>query len=435
MHSVFAAISIILAEVSLILLLISSALIFFKIRGQRKDKAALTLLTEKIKTGEEERLNVLSIKLQESQDIKGDALTAAAKETYSKEIDFYITMMTIYAKRESDALGEIHQKVALLAESYAKLGSQQSTVSPVDTSNEANQELTALTAENAELKNKINVSEALNERLEKELEATKKEMRETEAEFLSAFSGGHDAAEALITKKQQQRNDANENKTTTDNQPSNALDDALEVDQASATTEEKSPDTDSTDTQTSVTGEDSNTAESSEPETLEEESNPFLSIDDIDDDEAKATDNLIDSAMSDDDLHIDIDIAQNQDQPVPKSESAAIENTTPPAEPSTASAAEISAADDSVIEDTKAHEDETSASDTDARKVEPELKDDDINIDDILAAADEAQNIPDNTKVTPSADPEINDDDIDAILNDIDFSPPTENKEATEKTG
>ncbi len=147
MNSVFAAISIILAEVSLILLIISGTLIFFKLRDHRRDKATLALLTEKLKAGEEERLNVLSVKLQETQGIEGDALNAAAKEIYNKEIDFYITMMTIYAKRERNTLEEINHKVAALAESYAKLGNKPTEDSSDTNNEEANQEIITLTGQ------------------------------------------------------------------------------------------------------------------------------------------------------------------------------------------------------------------------------------------------------------------------------------------------
>ncbi len=409
MNSVFAAISIILAEVSLILLIISGTLIFFKLRDHRRDKATLALLTEKLKAGEEERLNVLSVKLQETQGIEGDALNAAAKEIYNKEIDFYITMMTIYAKRERNTLEEINQKVATLAESYAKLGNKPTEDSSDTNNEEANQEIITLTAENSRLQQELSTSQALNESLEKELAAVKKEGHETEAEFVSAFSGGRDAAEALIAKQKQKRN--------TDDSPTDALDEALEVEQAPATA-------DDSDAQADVTGEDSNTTEPPAPEIPEDESNPFLSIDDTD--ESVASDNLIDLAMSDDDL--EIDTSQEQDEQ-PSSPSQEKEDTPP--------APETTAAEKLPPDDATPNDNQSSATNAEEAEVEQPLERDDI--DDILAAAtDDAKKSPDNTKEPTDTDIDISDDDIDAILNDIDFSPPTaaaENKKETEKTG
>lgn len=327
MNSIYASLSILLAEVSLILLIICGALIFIKLRDQRKDKKALLALTEKLKGSEEDRLNVLSIKLKETLNLEGDTLATVAKEIHNKELGFYIETMNIYADRDSGSLENLDNKIAALTESYSTLGTitptASDTVTPGDSS-KPSQETTELKHENTRLRQELETSKNIILRLEGELSDTKQEMRETVAEFVSAFSGGRDSAEENMSDKMKEKISATEKPFTTneaaepgneDNQAS--LDDNNEDSVAPETTSEG----ETMPSELSPTSEDETAAAAPPPpdenpsqESADEE-NPFLSIDE---DSSPGADNnsgesSIDRAMDETDL--DADLAIDTDSP------------------------------------------------------------------------------------------------------------------------
>ncbi len=429
MNSLYASLSIIFAEISLILLVICGTLIFFKLRDQRKDKAALTLFTEKLKAGEEERLNVLSIKIQEKQGLEGDALAATAKEIHDKEIDFYITTMTIYANRDSDALEDINLKITALAESYAKLGGTITENSATPASDESGEEIIALKNEHTRLQQELDATEKVNERLEKELESAKQEMRETVAEFVSAFSGGRDAAEEKIAQQQQTRTPDSSQETTTEEESTPEIESTLPVEEPSVSENEVLASDDSI-TEIASTEENNSTEEDSPSEQPEGDNNPFLSIDEACGDDATAS--MIDRAMDETELNIDLGLDPDEKLPEPPI-TEDIPTPAPAALTENNADDELAATDniDATLAASTSDEPKPPATveETDAKE--------DVDTDDIeailAAASDENQNKPDATTEKSDADVEINADDIDAILNDIDFSAasaiPNEKKE------
>ncbi len=431
MNSLYASLSIIFAEISLILLVICGTLIFFKLRDQRKDKAALTLLTEKLKAGEEERLNVLSIKLQETQGLEGDALTETAKEIHNKEIDFYITTMTIYANRDSDALEDINQKITALAESYAKLGSKNTENSSTPTSDEPNEEIVTLKNEHTRLQQELDATEKVNERLEIELKSAKQEMRETVAEFVSAFSGGRDAAEEKIAQQQQLRTHDSSQKTATEEESTPEIENTTKVEEPLASDNEALA-TDDSITEIASKEESNSTEENSVPEQPEGDNNPFLSIDEADGNDT--IESVIDRTMDDTELNIDLGLGLDEKLPEPPK----MEDISPAPEPLTVNNTENLADDDiDAILAASANDDPKPPATSEVTNTEEDLDIDDINA--ILAtSSDENQNEPGTVTEKSDADEEINADDIDAILNDIDFSTvnamPNKKKEA-EKVG
>lgn len=293
MISLYASLSIILAEVSLLLLVICGTLVFLKLREQRKDKKALVQLTEQLKNDEENRLGVLSIKLQETQQLEGDALAAAAKEIHKKEIDFYIATMKIYASRNSSALQGLYLKIAELTESYAKLGTIGSkNCSAPPTESAANP--SEFQNENIRLNLALESAQKNNDHLKKELDGAKNEMRETVAEFVSAFSGGRDAANEKIAKMEQEKGA----KQLAEAEPSDAANETAAAIESAINSmpeteivplpEKEITATDNGTTEAASTNEDKNRAEDTEP------SEPVNNIDSSGDDNKVTTKNTID---------------------------------------------------------------------------------------------------------------------------------------------
>jgi len=458
MNSLYASLSLILAEVILFLLVVCGALIFIKIKEQRKDKKALLALTEKIKESEDDRLNVLSIKLKETHDLDSDALTAAAKAIRDTEVEFYITMMNIYADRDSEALMGLDKNIAALTESKAKLGAiaaTSQTPASIETDGAA---LDELKNENSRLQLELTASQTINERLEKELDASKKEMRETVAEFISAFSGGRDAAEEQLAKKEQdiaarKAEQQDEPTATIDEEPSTNIDEAeapVIAEEAPAETAEETPAPEELAgaAKTEIT-EPSDNDEAAlpiieEPE-AEEENNPFLSIDEdaIPGNTDDSSDNTIIHAVdeSDPENNLDIDLGLEIDPTSPPSAAvtaaAATENADTPAvddidallaanandaPASAAKPAEAKSADEDLTPDDidaliAASENETPAEITSEN--EKAAAEENVDTDDIdkLLSANSSSETP-----TPEEELDISADDIDAILDDIDMT-------------
>jgi len=422
MNSLYASLSLILAEVILFLLVVCGALIFLKVKEKRKDKKALLQLTEKIKEGEEDRLNVLSIKLKETHDLDSDALNAAAKEIHNIEIALYITMMNIYAERDSEALKKLEKNIAALTESSAKLGTITVENSSPATTEVNNEELNKLKNENSRLQHELTTSQQINERLEKELDTSKKEMRETVAEFISAFSGGRDAAEEKLAEKEKNNEvsqaaqqadtpalsdenpiaideaSANIEKTATAGEPPGASDKALEL---AGNNETASPTMD-------------------EPEAAEEDNNPFLSIDEktIANNDDKSSDNTVDHAMGESDLDTDLglDINPSSQPPEDNAKAETVETSDTPAV-------------DDIDALLTANADSPPAAVPEVKGADENFEPDDI--DSLLAA-----NTATDKKTAASAtdkESDISADDIDAILEDIDLTTasvvPSDNKE------
>ena len=447
MNSLYASLSLILAEVILFLLVVCGALIFIKIKEQRKDKKALLALTEKIKESEEDRLNVLSIKLKETHDLDSDALTAAAKAIRDTEIEFYISMMNIYADRDSEALMGLDKNIAALTESNTKLGTITVTSQTPTSSEAGGPALDELKNENTRLQSELTASQTIIERLENELEASKKEMRETVAEFISAFSGGRDAAEEQLAKKEQdiaarKAEQQDEPTETIGEEPATNIDEteipvAAEEEPTEPAEETPAPEELAAAAETETTEQaDNDEAAPAMVEELEaeEEINPFLSID-----ENAVPGNTDDESDPGSDLDIDLDLDID---PAPQpaavvAEEAATENSdTPDVDDIDALlAANTSDAPASTAEpaETKSDEEDFDPDDIDAllaatanetpaeiaperEKVAEEKSVDTDDTDNLLAANSATET------ATPEEALDINADDIDAILDDIDMT-------------
>lgn len=440
MNSIYASLSLILAEIVLLLLIICGGVLFLKIREQRRDKQAVHALTEKLTSGKEDRLNILSIKLKDSLNLEGDELSAAAQEILEKENEFYSDVVKLYTTHDSSALEGLDQKVTGLAETYAKMGSAPAQNSS-SASHEIVEELTTLRSENARIQVELESLQNTNEKLVQELEATRQEMRETVAEFVSAFSGGRDAAEekmngtaAAPTAPVPQSTD--EQAESPHAQPETATETAVDDTELAAETSSEPEQADTTETPAAKTAEEApetaaEASEATETPSPEGEDNPFLSIGET----AAATDDSDDAtsdrAMTDDlanDLDSDLGLDVNEEQ-------LEITATAPPADQSVPDSDDIDALLAENSGETPPDQPEEAAS-TKIQSSEEELSSGDI--DAILEGLESDAGQNDAATASDKTDQEISPDDIDAILEDIDIdsaaSLNTENKESEKVT-
>ncbi len=397
MNSLYASLSLILAEIVLFLLVLCGALIFLKLRQQRNDRKALAQLTKKLQDSKEEHLNRLSVKLKESHHLEGEALATAAKELQNREIEFYMTMMEIYASRDSAALVNLDHRITALIDAYSRAGATRVENTTVTNSNDS-KELTELKDENNRLQNELSTSLQINAHLEKELAAAKKEMRETVAEFISAFSGGRDAAEEKIA--QQQKLSAQKDEMP-EPSPESPTGDTTDNGDAQPSSKEATAEQEST---TDIASEppveeaDKEATHTIEPED-EEEKNPFLSIDDIGEisDTNKTSDNPPDSNENETEFGIDLGL-----------DSASAPQVTPPVTETTEKAATLADDDiDALLAASSADGEVTSARETGSSNIEEAFNPDEI--DDLLAATA-------GDDIKPESTEEIDADDIDALL-------------------
>lgn len=459
MNSLYASLSLIFAEIILLLLVVCGTLVFLKVKEQRKDKKALLALTEKIKESKEERLNVLSIKLKETHDLDSDALSAAAKKIRDIEIEFYITMMNIYADRDSEALKTLDKNIVALTESSTRLG----TIS-IDNSSPATTVTNGeeLKNENTRLQYELNTSQQLNNRLEKELDTAKKEMRETVSEFISAFSGGRNVTTEKIAEKE--NSNATSEEIQQDQPPVFSDDTPIKTEELPADIDNTEASTEMADEAVITTIEDStdetpvlteNTEPAAptsidEPDADADDNNPFFSIDEnaIPGSDAEPAGSTIDRATDKSDLEIDPGLDTDSSSSPPEG-NAKTETTDTPAvddidallvansnTPATAPT-EVKNTDKNFDPDdidallAAAADSETAEPASDANKTTEEKKIAPDDIDALLAT----NTASDEKTVAPATEKEldVSVDDIDAILEDIDLTTasaiPSDNRE------
>ncbi len=438
MNSLYASLSIILAEIILLLLMVCGTLIFLKLRAQRHDKKALAQLTEKLQSSKEERLNSIAIKLKESSNLEGEALNTTAQEIFQKEIEFYIATMNTYAKRDATALAGLDQKISALSNTYFKSAAINTTSSDNSTSE-------ALTKLQSELATALKV----NERIEQELADSKKEMRETVAEFISAFSGGRAAAEEKIaqrlnapTQAEESANAPGEDAAT--ETPAVDTGSTITPDEAKSSSDEVVTPEIATKTPTSKETADSQAVKNT---TEVDENNPFLNIDEVGATEAGSatTESEVDNTeeLTELDIDLGLDTATTTKS---KTDELAADDIDALLTASTNNEAKAA-----IDTPEKASDDDFNPDDIDALLAassddkpavetpgaEKTATDKDIDTDDIdalLAATTADEPTAPKTEETP----DIGADDIDAILEDIDLSAasalPSEKKEV-EKVG
>jgi len=183
MNSFYPAATIILAEICIALLVLSGIMIFMSIRNKRRNQAALSQLTEKLKQNENDRLSSLKTTLKDIYHYADDKIDELAAGIIKTEIIFYQGLMDILSSRNGASVENFDEKINPIIDAYRNLAPQ------TNPSADGDNATVAQDSDSAALKSELHQLKAENDKLSNELNTIKGEINETNAEFTRAFTG------------------------------------------------------------------------------------------------------------------------------------------------------------------------------------------------------------------------------------------------------
>ena len=180
MSSLQPAMTIVMTEISIILIALMSYLGFRYVRNNRNITSAIRKLANKIRCGKDDRENMLRDFLVQTCSYDEETATTAAEALIEKERLFYTSLMETYLNRDNDALINMDNKTEEVIGAYRNL----LTVSVKAIATEAQGDLETRTQQ---LSKTIDDLSVRNKTLAEEVTQLKKEMDVTVEEYASAF--------------------------------------------------------------------------------------------------------------------------------------------------------------------------------------------------------------------------------------------------------
>lgn len=181
MLNISPAITIILAEASVLLTLLCIFLIFKHFKHHRNDQKAILSLSSNIQNNADERKKMLRSFLAETCNYDDDAAQQTSDMLINTEKLFYNTIISLYKNRDANALKNLDSNTEHMIDAYRNLTSSATAALR-----------TKLEQEKSEQHEQL---EQHNQTLTNELEKLKSEMDSTVNEFTSAFHQGPNADE------------------------------------------------------------------------------------------------------------------------------------------------------------------------------------------------------------------------------------------------
>lgn len=180
MPDISPAITIILAEASILLSLLCGFFIFKHFHHHHNDNKAILNLSNTIQDNSDERKKMLQRFLAETCNYEEDAAQQTSNMLINTEKLFYKTIMDIYKKRDANALKSLDSNTEHMIDAYRSLasGATAALKSKLEQEKVEKHEL---------LLNNIQELEQHNQSLAKELGKLKAEMDTTVSEYTSAF--------------------------------------------------------------------------------------------------------------------------------------------------------------------------------------------------------------------------------------------------------
>jgi len=180
MSSLQSAMTIIMAEVSIILIIFMSYLAFRYLRNNRDIMSAIRKLASKIRCGKDDRQSMLHDFLVQTCHYDDETATTAASALIEKERLFYTVLMETYLTRDHDSLVNLDNKTEEVIGAYRDL----LTVSVKAINEEAQLDIETRTKQLSKTINDLNDK---NKTLSGEIRQLKHEMDVTVHEYSSAF--------------------------------------------------------------------------------------------------------------------------------------------------------------------------------------------------------------------------------------------------------
>jgi len=183
MNNFYPAATIILSEICVALLVLSGIMIFVMLRNKRRNRTALSHLTDKVRQNESERLTSLKTMLKEIYHYADDKIDESAAGIINTEMAFYQGLMDTFSSRDGASLEKFDQKIDSILDAYRNLVPQSIPTS------DGNDSVATHNSASDTLKDDMAHLTEQNEKLANELNAIKAAMEETNAEFTRAFAG------------------------------------------------------------------------------------------------------------------------------------------------------------------------------------------------------------------------------------------------------
>lgn len=187
MTSLYSSMTIIFAEISIILAVLIGLIVTRYIRNQRQLKSCLVELAGKINDNRQNKLAMLQKLLEQTCQYPAEQAKKTATTLLEKEIHLYTALMNIYLHQNHQMLATIDQHTDEVISAYRDLLTIAAASINHNTSTESDQRIQELTDTVKELTNK-------NNQLSKEVADLNNEMNVTVSEYTSVFHAGSDAA-------------------------------------------------------------------------------------------------------------------------------------------------------------------------------------------------------------------------------------------------
>lgn len=186
MNEVLLSALVVMFEFTVTLLICGGVVGALYLRARQRDRKALEELTAKVRASRGERVERARKILKEKLRLADEKSEETANTVINTENALYKAVLTLYARRDSDALASFDGPVQQLVDAYLGLiESNGGALAGADTASGGDaQQLADLQAKNKALKEELN--------------RLKQEMTTTVNEYASAFGGGHEGAEHVL---------------------------------------------------------------------------------------------------------------------------------------------------------------------------------------------------------------------------------------------
>ena len=186
MNEVLLSALVVLVEITATLMICGAAAVVLQLRTRRRERKALEALTTKVRASRGERVNRARRILKAKLRLEDDKSEEIANTVINTENALYKAILTLYARRDNDALVALDGPVQRLIDAYYGL-IESSGSAPGDAGGRADADAQRL----AKLQTK-------NTMLEDEIKRLKREMKVTVNEYASSFGGGREGAERVL---------------------------------------------------------------------------------------------------------------------------------------------------------------------------------------------------------------------------------------------
>ena len=176
--------TIILAEISLVLLVVISVIAVRALRRRRRDQDAVKTLVISIKANQPARVEKLAGMLKDSNHLSEDDALNRANELIKKQNKFYQDAIDLYFTRNNEVLSKLDSRLEGLLDQYQEL----LKVSVTDNSSVNPEAMEQLSNDIASLSKELEELRAENTTLSTQLKAAERELDQLGREYVSAFN-------------------------------------------------------------------------------------------------------------------------------------------------------------------------------------------------------------------------------------------------------